>query len=79
VGVEKKKNPTLLMKEALVDLDEASRFSDCEVDLSTEEVMAAEDVPYLQRLDRMDQLKMSLQRSLLLIMESQRGVWMLNL
>jgi hypothetical protein len=36
------------MKEALVDLDEASTFSDCEVDLSTEEVMAAEDVPYLQ-------------------------------
>jgi hypothetical protein len=43
-----KKNLTLTKKKLLVDLDEASRFSDCEVDLSNEEVMAAEDVPSLQ-------------------------------
>ena len=45
-----KKNTTLLMKEALVDLDEASRFSDCEVDLSTKEVMVAEDMPSLRQV-----------------------------
>jgi hypothetical protein len=39
-----KKNLKLNKKKLSVDLDDASRFSDCEVDLSTEEVMAAEDV-----------------------------------
>ena len=44
----RKQNPTLQTKEASVDLDETSRFSDCEVDLSTEEVMVAEDEPSMQ-------------------------------
>jgi hypothetical protein len=39
-----KKNLTLNKKKLLVNLDDTSRFLGCEVDLSTEEVMAAEDV-----------------------------------
>jgi hypothetical protein len=43
-GCGGKKNLSLNKKKISMDLDDASRFSDCEVDLSTEEVMAAEDV-----------------------------------